>query len=157
MYGGKIMEMRIIKDFINILEEDKSIDWIDAKILMTSQDKYEDEFMEILNVMKLKGYIQTYKPTNKRMPEIKLTPKGAFHGKKYIKNYDKLFNDITSLIAKNPKQFNKDVSLFKQLNERLIFIGAVLTDLENQKYIKLEQMADGLYFKFTDRGRDYIL
>lgn len=150
------MKMRIIKDILNMIEQDKNIGLIDAKTLMSEEDEYEDEFIHVLKVMEIEGYIITYKPSSKRMPEVKLTPKGAFYGKEYIKDYDKIFNEVTSLIAKDSKQFNNNTTISRELNIPLIYVGAVLNDLEKQKYITLKQMASGLFFKFTDRGREYF-
>ena len=36
------MKIRIIKDILNMIEQDKNIGLIDAKTLMSEEDEYED-------------------------------------------------------------------------------------------------------------------
>lgn len=150
------MKKRIIKDYLNLIEYENSSYWIDGKQLMTEEDKYEGEFIDVLNEMEFKGFIKTLKSASKKVPDVKLTPKGSFYGKEYIKGYDKIFEKVTSLIAKDSEQFDNDAEISEELNTLLLYVGAVLYDLENKKYIKLEQKASGIFFKFTERGNDYF-
>jgi len=151
------MKKRIIKDYLNLIEYENSSYLIDGKQLMTEEDKYEDEFIDVLNEMEFKGFIKTLKSASKKVPDVKLIPKGAFYGKEYIRGYDKIFEKVTSLIAKDSEQFDNDAEISEELNTLLLYVGAVLYDLENKKYIKLEQKASGIFFKFTERGNDYFL
>ena len=131
-----------IKKFIDLINE-KNVTWIKASELRCPEDKYDDEFYEEIKKMDVYGILKVRNFTHTHNSNILLTSKGAFLGKCYIDNYDKIFEDVVSLI--------------KRLNVPRIFVDAVFVDLENQNLVKTKTGIGGMYIsKFTDRGNDYL-
>lgn len=152
----KIMIKNRIKKFIDIIYE-RNTSQIYANQLKTSEDVYDDEFMEQIKNMESLGFINAYNLTNSSNPRITLTSKGAFYGKEFIKNYDELFNDVVTFISLEKFSSNRDIIISQKLEVPNVFVGAVFEDLSNQNLVKIKQGASGLYiYKFTERGNDYF-
>lgn len=145
-----------IKKFINLINE-KNVTWIKASELRCPEDKYDDEFYEEIKKMERYGILKVRSFTNTHNSNILLTSKGAFLGKEYIGNYDKIFEDVVSLITSENSSLSNDVEIAKRLNVPRIFVDAVFVDLENQNLVKTKTAIGGMYIsKFTDRGKDYF-
>lgn len=145
-----------IKKFIDLINE-KNVTWIKASELRCPEDKYDDEFYEEIKKMEVYGILKVRSFTHTHNSNILLTSKGAFLGKGYIDNYDKIFEDVVSLITSENSSLNNDVEISKRLNVPCIFVDAVFVDLENQNLVKTKTAIGGMYIsKFTDRGKDYL-
>nr|WP_295000088.1 hypothetical protein [uncultured Methanobrevibacter sp.] len=145
-----------IKKFIDLINE-KNVTWIKASELRCPEDKYDDEFYEEIKKMDVYGILKVRNFTHTHNSNILLTSKGAFLGKCYIDNYDKIFEDVVSLITSANSSLNNDVEISKRLNVPRIFVDAVFVDLENQNLVKTKTGIGGMYIsKFTDRGNDYL-
>ena len=145
-----------IKKFIELINKDKNIVWVVYDELKSSEDEYGDEFRAEINDMEMQGLLKVRSFTNNHDLKISLTPYGAFFGREYIGNYEKIFNDVVSLIiSKNP--LNDDASIAYKLDISRIFVDAVFQDLKNQDLVKLRTSSMGMYIsKFTDSGMDYF-
>lgn len=145
-----------IKKFINLINE-KNVTWIKASELRCPEDKYDDEFYEEIKKMGRFDILNVRSFTNTHDANILLTSKGAYLGKEYISNYDKIFEEVVSLITSENSPLNNDVEISKKLNVPRIFVDAVFEDLENQNLVKTRTAIGGMYiYKFTDRGKDYF-
>ncbi|SDA42389.1 hypothetical protein [Methanobrevibacter millerae] len=145
-----------IKIFIDLIAE-RNTSQIYASELKTPEDEYDDEFMGEIKDMEACGFINAYNLTNSSNSRISLTSKGAFYGKEFIENYEKLFNEVVALIRLENFSSNRDVIISQKLEVPTVFVGAVFEDLCNQNLVKIKQGASGLYiYKFTDRGTDYF-
>lgn len=149
------MFQKRIKKFIELINN-KNNNWISANELRLPEDKYADEFIDEIEIMKSIGLIQLRKSSNTNMPMIKLSPLGAYNGREFINNYDEIFNEVISSIKLN-HSLNNDVEISKELNIPRIFVSAVLKDLENQNLVEIKSGMGGNYIsKFTDRGKEYF-
>ena len=90
------------------------------------------------------------------MLKISLTSYGAFFGKDYINDYEKIFDDVVSLVtSENP--LTDDASIAHKLNVSRMFVDAVFEDLRNQELVKIKTSTMGMdIYKFTNHGIDYF-
>lgn len=145
-----------IKKFIDLINE-KNVSWIKSSELRCPEDKYDDEFYEEIKRMERYGILKVRSFTNTHDSKVLLTSKGAFLGKDFIGNYDKIFEEVVSLITSESSSLSNDVEISKRLNVPRIFVDAVFVDLENQNLVKTKTGIGGMYIsKFTDRGKDYF-
>lgn len=144
-----------IKKFIDLINNDKTIVWIEGNKLKSSEDTY-DEFREEINDMEIQGLLKVRSFTNTHDLKISLTSYGAFSGKEYIDGYEKIFKDVISLIiSENP--LTDDASIAYKLNISRMFVDAVFEDLKNQNLIKIRTSTMGQDISnFTDQGREYF-
>lgn len=133
-----------IKKFIDLINE-KNVTWIKASELRCPEDKYDDEFYEEIKKMDVYGILKVRNFTHTHNSNILLTSKGAFLDKCYIDNYDKIFEDVVSLITSENSSLNNDVKISKRLNVPRIFVDAVFVDLENQNLVKTKTGIGGMY------------
>ena len=145
-----------IKAFIELMNE-KNVTWIKASELKCPEDKYDDEFFEEIKMMKPIGYLNIESHSHTHDLDISLTSKGAFFGKEYIDDYEKIFNDTVSLIGSENFSFNDVASISRNLKVPYAFVGAVFEDLANQNLVDITDGASGIRItKFTERGVDYF-
>ena len=145
-----------IKLFIKLINE-TNVTWIKASELRCPEDEYDDEFYDEIKEMELYGILKVRNFSSTYDSDISLTSKGAFLGKEYIKNYEKIFDDVVSLITSENSSLRNDVKISKRLNVPRIFVDAVFEDLEDQNLIIIKTAIGGMYIsKFTDRGKDYL-
>lgn len=145
-----------IKLFIELINE-TNVTWIKASELRYPEDEYDDEFYDDIKEMELYGILKVRNFSSTYNSDISLTSKGAFLGKEYIKNYEKIFDDVVSLITSENSSLRNDVEISKKLNVPRIFVDAVFADLEDQNLIIIKTAIGGMHIsKFTDRGKDYL-
>jgi len=150
-----MLEKRI-ETFIDLINE-KNVIWIKSSELRSPEDKYDDEFYEEIKKMGLYGILNVRGATNTFDSRVSLTAKGAFLGRKYINNYDGIFEKVVSLVTAKDSPLKNDVEISKKLDVPRIFVDAVFEDLENQNLVKTKTAIGGMYiYKFTDRGKDYF-
>lgn len=119
------------------------------------RDMYSDEYYEELKKMESNNIIECYKPSYKLLPQVTLTPKGAYLGKEFIDNYYELYNYVEAYI-KLGYDLKKYPELSRELNEEILFIEAVFWDLKEKHYITMKKQAHGWVIELTERGIDYF-
>lgn len=144
-----------IKKFIDLINNDKRVVWITDDELKSSEDKCDD-FREEINAMEIQGFLKVRSFTNTHNLSISLTSYGAFFGKDYIKDYEKIFDNVVSLVSsENP--LTDDASIANKLNISRMFVDAVFEDLRSQDLVKIKTSSMGMdIYKFTNQGIDYF-
>lgn len=144
-----------IKKFIDLINNDKNVVWITDDELKSSEDKFDD-FREEINAMEIQGFLKVRSFTNTHNLRISLTSYGAFFGKDYINDYEKIFNNVVSLVSsENP--LTDDASIAHKLDVSRMFVDAVFEDLRNQDLVKIKSSSMGMdIYKFTNQGLDYF-
>lgn len=129
---------------------------ISGSDLKTSEEEYEDEFIQKLKNLEKNGFLELQCSSSSNMPySVFLTPKGAFEGRQYIENYDKIFEDVVSVIDIDKRDDSKTISSKVKISQ--IYVSAVFEDLKSKNYVELKKYSDRLSItNITDRGIDFF-
>lgn len=141
----------IIENFIAILNKNNSAHTT-AKELNYNAD-CDNRFLQDLQVLEMHGLVQILKSVNNN-PQVLLTFKGAYYGREYINNYDKIYEDVVDLIRYDSLKTTSEI--MEILGFHHIIIGVIFIDLSEQGLITYEQGLGGLRLEFNEEGKLYF-
>lgn len=152
-----LFKNRIIKDLINIVEENKINDLISSEELKYPEDKYTDEFIEKIKNLKLMSIIDVQNFMGSKFPYVRLIPDGNIYYIEFIDNYDEIYRIVIEYIKNNENSMINASDISKEFNIPFVFVCTVFKDLERDNFIKLQKAIGGLYIRhITERGIDFF-
>lgn len=129
----------IIKNFMEILNN-KNRTHATAKELNYNSECGND-FLQELELLKMYGLISISNSANNN-PNLRLTFEGVYYGRKYLDNYDEIYEDVFNLIKNSSFTSTSEISNYLGINH--VICGAIFIDLKEQGLIEYEKGIGGL-------------